>query len=1630
MYTAGVHSMTWCGGMVGFNGITNPAHEVDVPNSIKVGRCYSRFLGVFIAPNAATGYCTEIARVYWTCVNWQWEGHACFTATSCYYDSGAKLTFFYQAAYNQTNSCIICTQGWTGHMDIWAGTPVQISGECYYTPIYFKGKNYRRWTLRADVENLNLRTTHSHGTNNGIYFPAFSCTAIADFGSCCHWQTMNPLRIKGTGTTFACHCYQAKIQGTGCQSAINFSHTANGGAIGFGCFTGAPDTNTFFVSNGYGCPQCGLVMTNSGKVGIGTLSPCTALHVNGSITYPEDSYIYFEGDNDDALNRIGRNSGENALLITSRFNAGILIDSNNDDTTSAFTIGHNGTTLGSAGTLMRVQSDGNVGIGTASPCSRLNVGLPHTMTSPSEGTRYLNFQNYEIGPYHPNTCNDGIENAIMVGTAGGANYTAKPSEAGLILHSESNTVDSLSPAIMFGSKSSSGSYSQATALIAAQRHGTIGDANWHCGSLHFYTATDHTHGTTDRGLHDDPAMSIASSGNVGIGCTSPAEMLDVNGNVKASIICSTNYFKSKQYGTAYRSGYDAGWMRMGATASWAAGTIGFNFASADTNSNSACIPNTHSGSAGYAGILFSGYSHGIVFLTCHGNTTAGTAIAGPGSTSANVRMKITGAGNVGINTTTPVAKFQVFPGVSGNAGGCYRSVLIDKWTTGWNGGTSEAVWGMEFRHSDTGRRAYLAYDHNSSEEFIMQSNYGDIVFNAQQHGNLNINAACERMRIGATSGELTVPCGGFFGDIDVGAVGNVTIKTCTASSLHLQDGHNHHVITNSSGSTGWLISCNGTCTPIVCATSYVRVEASTPYILVKGTDTYSQAKIEVYGVNQADACIYIGQEHLHGGMFKYCASPDTINFLRRANGTDVVTADYVYNCSKWRFCDSIQTGGTLCYHAGCRIGSTTSVLTGSVTDALWDANEYGLNDEQRRAVWNSSCVTNRDESEGYGQTLSIAGGLNVGGHYGSMPPIAIHEDDCFMMTARMRTASGTSKGYMGSIDYNCTGSQLGGNPGSWGYWTMSNHTYNTTWCRFNGFIGGFGNSTGQFKTGTKFWTPQALFNYQCSCTTYLQEWKVYKVNRKAPLEIQQPTGQMFANLGCPARHVLRMFTFNDGAMTIQNKCGSANNGIALNVGSGTPWLDFSGSQFSFRKVAYSNEGIWGSGTNVGGICCTGVIYATNCFTAPYFSGHLCGNVCYGNVKLGTYVGSVEWPHCPAESGSRTFAWASNQGLWGNLRLAMSDTNDGVADQIMMDIRDGKVTVCKTLIGTSTSCFTANESLGVKGIRGCFTNEYLHLYNKVGIGHPSGWGQGEGNTPDKGLSVYGPSCIGYGCAATITSCFAHNLNVQGAITAPTLCSTNILKVGTWQLSCISGTSYVSMNSWINVGNIGLYSGTNSAHIMPNSTTDYGAWRITGARNGWNGMNMCDLTIMANGSGGGLFNDTDNDWVLYYAKNDYTYLYYNGAVKIATTNTGMHVTGAITATGDITAYSSDRRLKCNILTITCATDRIKALRGVEFEWDRKYICNNNLNFTPSEKEKTVGFIAQELENTLPTAVREAPLEGGLCREVSWAEKYKTIKAEKIIPLLVEATKEQQCTIEKQQRQINTLTCQVEMLLKRCA
>ena len=76
-----------------------------------------------------------------------------------------------------------------------------------------------------------------------------------------------------------------------------------------------------------------------------------------------------------------------------------------------------------------------------------------------------------------------------------------------------------------------------------------------------------------------------------------------------------------------------------------------------------------------------------------------------------------------------------------------------------------------------------------------------------------------------------------------------------------------------------------------------------------------------------------------------------------------------------------------------------------------------------------------------------------------------------------------------------------------------------------------------------------------------------------------------------------------------------------------------------------------------------------------------------------------------------------------------------------------ITASKTF--STLTYFTAGESINLKGARGTFTNEFMRLYNKVGIGNPAGWGQGETSTPNQGLSTYGAGYFAYGTRAAST-----------------------------------------------------------------------------------------------------------------------------------------------------------------------------------------------------------------------------------------------------------------------------------------
>ena len=111
-----------------------------------------------------------------------------------------------------------------------------------------------------------------------------------------------------------------------------------------------------------------------------------------------------------------------------------------------------------------------------------------------------------------------------------------------------------------------------------------------------------------------------------------------------------------------------------------------------------------------------------------------------------------------------------------------------------------------------------------------------------------------------------------------------------------------------------------------------------------------------------------------------------------------------------------------------------------------------------------------------------------------------------------------------------------------------------------------------------------------------------------------------------------------------------------------------------------------------------------------------------------------------------------------------------------------------------------------------------------------------------------------------------------------------------------------------------------------------------------------------------------------------------VGIFTSSPGvaLHVTGAIYATSDITAfYSSDERLKTDITKIDSPLDKLDSMSGYTFKWKKEPEIPHN--------EREVGVIAQEVREVLPEVVMERE-DGTL-----------GVRYEQLIPLLIEAIKE---------------------------
>ena len=195
----------------------------------------------------------------------------------------------------------------------------------------------------------------------------------------------------------------------------------------------------------------------------------------------------------------------------------------------------------------------------------------------------------------------------------------------------------------------------------------------------------------------------------------------------------------------------------------------------------------------------------------------------------------------------------------------------------------------------------------------------------------------------------------------------------------------------------------------------------------------------------------------------------------------------------------------------------------------------------------------------------------------------------------------------------------------------------------------------------------------------------------------------------------------------------------------------------------------------------------------------------------------------------------------------------------------------------------------------------------------------------------------------------------------------------------------------------YDVTDSGYYLdPNNTSRFNAVQIEGGLDVGNGGDTYSSIYMRD--------DESPNGLKYIHANSNVIGFLSGYGSWLTywDNSGnMQNVGNITAAGNITApaflYSSDRRLKENTQLLVGALEKIDQLEGVSFTWQ---------NGTPKSGQRDIGVIAQDVEKVVPEAVHTD--DAG----------YKSVDYARLVPLLINAIKEQQSEIDDLKAQIAEL------------
>lgn len=408
------------------------------------------------------------------------------------------------------------------------------------------------------------------------------------------------------------------------------------------------------------------IFDNGTNVGIGTTSPGAKLHVTGEGIFDDNTYGRLT---------LGFASSQNDIYSTTtgfgawknfRLNANELIFSSGGTTER-----------------MRITSSGNVGIGTSSPSSKLTVSANDVFNQDSSGQIIItgaSDQNKTLSFGFDTTSNYGYIQSIWRGNS------LKP----LVLQPWGGNVGigttspvSISNYTTLDLRGTNGSLlymgqagvTASLRLIGEGTDGYIDNLN-STGSLLF-----RTNNATER-------MRITSSGNVGIGTSSPSTKLDINGNARvygANLLLDfTGNVGGIQWGlNPYIQGIANGGFEIRDNTSGlsrfvisSSGNVGIGTTSPGSRLT---VQTTTSSSADTlritdgTGTINIGHWDAVTNRFEYSGRSTYHVQYGASNyfaigTNGSERMRITSAGNVGIGTTSPNARFTTLTNAAGWAG--------------------------------------------------------------------------------------------------------------------------------------------------------------------------------------------------------------------------------------------------------------------------------------------------------------------------------------------------------------------------------------------------------------------------------------------------------------------------------------------------------------------------------------------------------------------------------------------------------------------------------------------------------------------------------------------------------------------------------------------------------------------------------------------------------------------------------------------------------------------------------------------------------------------------------------------------------------------------------------------------